>query len=103
MFFADAHVPAGYAAINVAPGKMNLAAVPTASSVAGQFAFVLPKGGKWSIAGRTPAPGQAQVVVPLPSTLTAPLLVTGVTAGQGFLLSWTDSSGAAQATAYLFA
>jgi hypothetical protein len=103
VFFADAHIPAGYEGINVAAGEMNLAAAPGSGNVAGQFAFILPKGAKWDVAARNPTPASPQVAVPLPSTTTAPLLVTNVTPGQAFMFSWTDASGTGQASVYIFA
>jgi hypothetical protein len=102
LFFADTHVPAGYVGIKVAPGSIRVAAGTPADS-SPNIAFVLPKGGRWNGAGRSPAPGAAQLAVPLPHSTSAPILVTGVSPGAGFLLAWTDAQGAVQTTIYAFA
>jgi hypothetical protein len=99
LFFASSHVPAGYASIPVSAGVKN----PMGAPAGGQVGFVLPDGAHWTIAARVPTPGAPQVAVPLPSSTSSPLLVTGVTAGAGFMLSWTDATGAAQVTVLTFA
>jgi hypothetical protein len=97
VWFAPVHVPAGFRAINVAPGASFTIAAPS-----GGVAFVLPKGARWSTAALSQS-GGPQKAVPLPGNLTSPILVGAVLAGLGYMLEWTDAGGQSQAAVYLFA
>jgi hypothetical protein len=103
-FFGSTHVPAGYAGVTVAPGLLNESIAPVAGQVAGQYAFILPTGAKWS-AGVTGivngTVGETAVTVPTGSN--SPFLITGAGSGTGYILTWIDASGVTQTTAVSFA
>jgi hypothetical protein len=95
-FFAHASVPAGYAPVNVQAGAGAPLSIATS---AGKWAFVLPAGAKWA-AQLAPGAGWGQLSVTPGSN--APGLFTA-SAPTAVALAWTDSTGAAQVSAYQIA
>jgi hypothetical protein len=102
LVFAPYHVPASFNGIAVSPGQMTVSHMGAAGKTPGNFAFILPHGAQWAILARTPAPGAAQIAIPMPSRTDGPLLVQELMAGQGVMFTWTDARGNAQASVYVF-
>ena len=85
--------PAGYTSVTVAPGA---GAPISLATTGGKIAFILPTGAKWAAQVAPDANWSKLNVTPGAST---PGLFT-TSAATVLALSWTDSSGAQQASAY---